>query len=454
LAIDIGEKYKKRAVKATIFIVGGYGASQVLRLAGNLILTRLLVPEYFGIMALANVVYLGLGLFSDFGISPSIIRSSRSSDTNFLNTAWTIQILRGFMLFLLSVVIAYPVAGFYDESILMLVIPTIGVNSVIIGFQSTSIILLQKELKQGQLTFIELVVQSVGLAFMIVIAYIYKNVWALVIGGLFSSTIKMIWSHLLNTEKPNRFLLEKAAIIELISFGKWIFISTAMMFLATQADRLIFGRIFSLSFLGVYAIAVIFAEIPKKIIGRVSGSVIFPLLTKYSYLSHKELKKKIEDQRSKILIILAFLVGILACFGDFLVISLYDSRYVQASWILPLLAIGIWPLILYATIDRILYVVGKPKYSSIGNLLKFIYMLVFVPFLYRIAGNFGAVLAVALNDIPVYIIINYGLIKENFSLKKQDALSTLVLLIIICFLIIVRFVFGLGFPGVASFPYN
>lgn len=61
---------KKQAVKGTIWTVVGYGGSQALRLGSNLILTRLLVPDLFGLMALVNTFIMGVALFSDIGIRP------------------------------------------------------------------------------------------------------------------------------------------------------------------------------------------------------------------------------------------------------------------------------------------------------------------------------------------------------------------------------------------------
>ncbi len=68
---------QKKAIKQSFWVVIGFGGSQFLRLISNLILTRLLIPELFGLMALVNTFIMGLYLFSDIGIRPSIIRSSR-----------------------------------------------------------------------------------------------------------------------------------------------------------------------------------------------------------------------------------------------------------------------------------------------------------------------------------------------------------------------------------------
>jgi len=447
VAILVIENYKNRAVKAAIFVVLGYGLSQVIRLAGNLVLTRLLVPEFFGIMALAHVFHRGLALFSDIGLEPGIIRSNRSNEPIFLNSAWTLQVIRGFILFGFSVVIAFPVAKIYQEPILIYVIPVIGLISIFDGFKATTLVVLSKELRQGKLTYIELTIQSIGLVIMIIIAYLYRNVWALVVGNLIASLFKTIWSHILPSKMHNSFKIEKDAVKELLSFGKWIFVSTAMMFLATQADRLLLGKLFPLSLFGIYSIAALFSELPKKIITAVSQKVIFPFISKFSYLPRKDLRSKISESRKLMLITSAVLVALFTCFGDFIILFLYDDRYVQAAWMLPILAIGIWPLILYATIDRSLYAIGKPGYSALGNLVKFIHMILLIPLLYYFMGILGAVVAVALNDIPVYIIINYGLWKEKLSLLRQDAFATFVLVVILIIILGLRLVFDMGVPG-------
>lgn len=80
---------KKLAIRGMVWTVAGYGASQILRLGSNLILTRLLFPELFGLMTLVNIFITGLHLFSDIGVGPSIIQNKRGDDPVFLNTAWT-----------------------------------------------------------------------------------------------------------------------------------------------------------------------------------------------------------------------------------------------------------------------------------------------------------------------------------------------------------------------------
>lgn len=446
---QIDKTHGKKAIEAASFVVVGFGMSQAIRLAGNIVLTRLLVPEIFGIITIARVFYIGLGLFSDVGLEPAIIRSPRANDTTFLNTAWTIQIIRSVFLAVMSAIIAYPVSLAYGEPVLVFIIPVLGLLSIPDGCRSTSLTMLGKELQQKKLTFIELTIQIVSLAVIITSALFMRNIWALLLGDLCSAVIRTLWSHAINKVRPNRLMLEKAAVRELLGFGKWIMLSTAMMFLATQADRFMLGKLFTMTWFGVYSIAVTLAELPKQIINRLNQKVIFPLVTKYSELSRNELREKMRKPRWVLLLGLAGLLAFFGSFGDLAILLLYDARYEAAAWILPMLAFGIWPLMMLSTVEGSLLAIGRPTYSAMGNLAKFLYMVIAVPLAHKTLGEFGVILVIALNDLPSYVIINIGLARERLSLIKQDLLLTLALVALTALLIGFRLIVGWGIPGMS-----
>ena len=113
-----GEGIGARVVRGSALTFLGFGGSQGLRLASNLILTRLLFPEAFGLMAIIALFLTGLQMISDVGLVTCIVRSKRGNDPAFLNTTWTIQIIRGMLLCVACILMAGPVARFYEEPIL------------------------------------------------------------------------------------------------------------------------------------------------------------------------------------------------------------------------------------------------------------------------------------------------------------------------------------------------
>ena len=419
---------KKKAVNGAVWTIVGYGFSQSLRLGSNLVLTRLLVPDLFGLMALVNVFITGLALFSDVGINPSIIRSKRGDDPVFLNTAWTIQVVRGFGLWLGCTIIAFPVSRFYEEPRLLWLIPIVGFNTILDGFNSTSIASLSRHMEISKLTLFELTGQIISVVAIVTWAWFSPTIWALVGGTAINSCCKLWLSHRLNPGQPNRLTWNKEVVREIASFGKWIFLSTAVSFLATQADRLICGKLFSLSMLGVYTVAFNFASLPKQVVQKIGDKIIFPVIAQSAELPRQQLRAKIIKKRWIVLIAQGVLLTIMVSFGDLLIVHLYDERFIDAAWILPLLSLGLWPLMLSLTSDKALFVLGNPSYVAYGNIFKFIYMLIGLPYGFSQMGVFGAVIVIAFNDIPFYAAVSYGLWREKLSTIAQDILSTLMLL--------------------------
>jgi O-antigen/teichoic acid export membrane protein len=437
---------KKQAIKGTAWTIFGYGTSQSLRLGSNLILTRLLVPELFGLMALVNVFLVGLHLFSDVGIFPSIIQNKRGEEPLFLNTAWTIQVIRGFGLWLGCLLIAFPVAQFYEEPRLQLLLPIVGLNSILNGFNSTYIAILQRRMEVGKLIRFELGTQIIALVIMITWAWFSPSIWALVVGNFIAAIVEMLWSHRLSSQFSQRFAWDKKVIKEISSFGRWIFLSTAMTFLALEIDRLILGKLFSLEMLSFYVIAFTFADIPRQIVSKVTFQVLYPLIVKYASLPRQILREKINKQRWLILLGQAIALTMMISFGDFLIKILYDARYYQATWILPILALGLWPLMLSITNDKALLAIGRPDYAAWGNFLKFIYMAIALPWGFQAYGIIGAVIVIALNDLPFYGLVAYGLSCEKLSTFKQDILATLIFMGLLSAVLTLRYTLGLGLP--------
>src|SRR2546421_7848298 len=89
---------KALVIKGSAWTIAGHGAGELIRLAKSLVLTRLLFPEAFGMMSLVGVVMYGLQMLSDVGLVQAIIRDKRGDDPDFLNTAWTMQVIRGAVL--------------------------------------------------------------------------------------------------------------------------------------------------------------------------------------------------------------------------------------------------------------------------------------------------------------------------------------------------------------------
>ena len=132
-----GHGLKRRAAFAGAWSAGAFGVGQVLRFGSNIVLSYLLVPEHFGLMALINAIVMGLMMFSDIGIGPCLVQNKRE-DAAFHNTAWTIQVFRGICLWLVACLAAYPLSQIDGWGPLLYLLPVASLTTVIAGFQSTA----------------------------------------------------------------------------------------------------------------------------------------------------------------------------------------------------------------------------------------------------------------------------------------------------------------------------
>ncbi len=356
-----GDGLIARAMRSSAWTLGGYGVAQAIRLASNLILTRLLFPETFGMMALVTIAMVGLQQFSDLGIGPSINQNRRGDDPGFLDTAWTIQVVRGFLLWAATCALAWPVSQFYGEPQLLQLLPVTGLTLVISGFNPTRIETANRHLMIGRVTLLDLASQIVGLAATIGSAIAIHSVWALVIGGIAAAIAKLVFCKLFLPGPSNRFRWEPAAAHDLIHFGKWIFVSTICGFMIAQGDRVILGKYLSLEMLGIYNIGYFLASFPLLLGGAVVGRVMIPLYRECPPAASAANYRKLHLMRMPLTALLLALLMLLAFLGVEVVGILYDSRYHLAGPIVVLIASLQLPQLIGLTYDHAALAAGDSR---------------------------------------------------------------------------------------------
>ncbi|NEQ95390.1 MAG: oligosaccharide flippase family protein [Cyanothece sp. SIO2G6] len=421
---------KKLAVRGATWTLISYGATQFLRFGSNVILAYLLVPEMFGLMALVNVVLIGLRLFSDVGIGPSIVQNERGEEPDFLNTAWTIQVYRGVGVWLVGCLIAWPVAQFYGESQLAVLLPVAALTALIAGFNSTSLFTADRRMDQSRLAVIELCGQTVSIIVMIGIASVHRSVWALVFGGLCGSTTRMLVSHLWHSDVRNRFTWNKSDALALVKFGRWIYVSTLLGFILNYGDQLIMGKFLTTRDLGIYSIAVLMTKVIQQLLNRMAQKVLFPLYSKLNHLSPIQLRPKVKKVRFALMGVFLPPLWLLVILGPELIQTVYNSEYQEAGWMLQVLAAG---LIIYVS-----SVIG-PFYLSYGNSFLFmklqavrsVLLLVCMAIGGSIAGSSGVIVGVAATRLAFYPIQTFVYNKYSLWMPKLDALGILSSIVII-----------------------
>lgn len=418
------ESVSALARRGSLISMASYGGSQLIRLGSNLILTRLLFEEAFGIMALISSVLTGLHLFSDVGIGPSIVQHARGEDARFQNTAFTIQVVRGVILWLVACALAIPIAEFYGEPELAWFLPVSALSALIGGFQSTRLWTQTRRMALGRIAVIDLFAPLGGILVMLALAYAWRNVWALVLGGVVGELLRVSMSHLVLEGTSNRFAWDRSALHELVSFGRWVFVSTVITFCATQSDRLIFGKLVSLDELGVYQIGLVMASMPVTALVHISGTVLFPA---YSRVKNEggDVAQSFLSTRWPLLLAGGWVLSGLVGGGGAAIELLYDERYYGAGFIVQVLSAGSWFLVLESTITDVLLARGQSFWMAAAGFGNLVGMMILIPLGYVLFGFHGAVMGFAGGSFIQYAVSRYAAIRGGLGGVGQDVGLTL-----------------------------
>jgi O-antigen/teichoic acid export membrane protein len=417
---------KQRGLRAGGWTFLGYGLSQAIRLGSTLVMTRLLAPEIFGVMAIATMVTVILALLSDIGLHQNIVQSRRGDERAFLDTAWVIQIVRGGALCVTAIVIAgalhvanarglFPASSVYASPVLPLVIAVTSLSALIGGFGSTRMASAHRNFNQQQLVQVEVVSQLAALAVMVALGAATHSVWAPVAGGLVATLTATVLSHTWMSGHPNRFRSEPAALRELIGFGKWIFASSAVGILAINGDRLLLGGFVDGHVLGLYAIAILMVGSIEGLLSRLFATVSLPALSEIARDDPSRLREVYYRQRVPSDLLLLFVAGLLFAAGHIVIDLLYDPRYAEAGGMLQILALSLFT-VRYGIAHQIYLAVGMPRCLAVINAVRFVSLFTVVPVLYYAWGLQAALWGIALHGLATVPFVYYF----NANLRIND----------------------------------
>jgi O-antigen/teichoic acid export membrane protein len=361
----------------------------------------------------------GFGLFSDLGIAPSIVQNPRGDEPKFLNTAWTIQLFRGVTLFIVASLVAVPIARSYELPELGPLLSAAALMGVIGGLNSTKLDTAERHLKLGRLTLIDVSAQLMATTVMLLWAWLSPSVWALVWGGLSGAALSLILGHTILDGHNGRFGWDKSAARELLRFGRWVFMSTVLMFCVSYADRLIFGAKIPVGLLGVYSIALTVSGVPVSAMHSITSKVMFPLFSRVT-AGTKELADVFRNARRLHMVMSGWMLSGFIGGGPVAIGLVYDESYSDAGWMLQLLAVSAWFGTPEMANSAAVLARGKPLWLGLGNAGKLVGMFTLIPLGFHFGEFQGALAGYVASELFRYAVSSVAVHRLGLSALRQD----------------------------------
>jgi O-antigen/teichoic acid export membrane protein len=399
----------RTAVGAGLWTLAGHGTSQAIRLLGNLLLTRLLVPEYFGVMAVATVMSVAVVMFSDLGLRQVIVRSNRAHEPLFVNTVWTLQIMQSGIIALMLVAIGAGIAyaqargmvrpgTTYASVELPLLIFGLAFGALINGLESTKLATAEKEMALRPVVLIEVGSQVAALAAMCAAAYFHPSIYVLLVGALVSGIVKVGASHLLPRGVRNRIQFSPEIAREVCRISSWIVVSSALTFLAAHLDKLLLASLLGSDAMGQFVIAALLVGAMHDVVTRISSRVAYPAITSAYERDSDALVRSYYHTRVPMDAFCLLAAATLYWFGPHLVNLLYDDRYAQAGSILSILGITLVGS-RYSVVPYLYLLLGRTGLMAAEQGIRLAGLMIAIWVGYTLNGTTGAIWGVAIGQL-------------------------------------------------------
>jgi O-antigen/teichoic acid export membrane protein len=384
-------------------------------------------------MTLVWAVLFGLQMFADTGIATTIIRDPRGDEPDFLNTAFTANVLRGLLLWVVCCLLAYPMASIYGQPSLAQLLPATGLTAVVHGFVSTSIFVRRRHMDLKRLTILGLVTDVITFALAVIWAWLDPTVWAIVGSTVAGGIFQVVASHLYLPGVRNRFRWDRSALDTFMVFGKWIYLSSAVYYLSTQSDRFLLGKYLDMGQLGIYGTATVLSGALQSAVLKINSDVLYPVYSRVMSEGAGRLKRVVQRAR------LVGDLGLIVPIATMMVLStrvidlLYDHRYHDAGWMLQILCIRLLIVTVISNDESCLIALGHPEYQFANNLCRAIAIVVAVPMGWWWSGVRGLIWAIALSELVPLVVASYGLIRHRmYSVATELRTAIFVVAGVLC----------------------
>lgn len=360
MANNFQDNYQEVTKKATRSMGWNYlslGLGKALNIITVSVLAHLLAPEYFGLVALATLTIDYLSVLNDLGLGAALIQRRQNVDES-AHVAFTLNILAGIILTIITFIIAPYAATFFKEPQVTAILRWLGLTFILSSFGSIHNVLLQRDLNFRKKIIPELGNTIVKAIISIGLAAAGFGVWSLVIGQLIGASIASLLLWILLPWRPI-FSWNIAIGKELFTYGFSIMGNNALTVWEQNFDYFIIGLIYDPTALGVYALAY---RLPQALVLSILWSMTSVLFPTFSSLQDQKgaLKKSfLSVLRYVELLVTPLCLGMFIA-ADPLIRVLFGEQWVAAIPILRVLSLYAWVVSIGYHVGDIYKAIGRP----------------------------------------------------------------------------------------------
>lgn len=249
---------------------------RLIGIISTLILARVLVPDDFGVIAMAALVIGLIDVLFDVGVNVALIQNTAATPAHY-HTAWTLRLMQAASATLLIIVAAPFAADYFKDPRITPVLQVSAVGVLLVALENIGVIDFQKHMRfQLDFRFV-FIKRFAGFVVTIAAAFLLKSYWALVIGSLTGRALGVALSYALHPMRP-RLSLEKFK--DIFAVSQWMILRSIANYLNTNMHKFIVGGRTDAATIGGYALAQQISGMPSSELLAPLNRVLFPAFVK------------------------------------------------------------------------------------------------------------------------------------------------------------------------------
>ena len=417
----------KKAFIGSLTLTFSRLSERLLGLVSTLITARLLLPEDFGLVAIAMIV---IGFFSIMAMTGSnqyIIQKESVSEQD-LDTAWTLDLIMKGGIFLLLIIIAPLISEYYEDERLTNVIYVLSTMLLFSAFSNPALMLKHRDQAYRPIFILDVARKIFAISTVITVAYVYRNYWAMVCGHIVSNAVGFIGSYLVVRYRPK---LSFHGLKEQWLFSKWMLSKGFMGYFRSQVDTIIVSHFYGTSQVGGYHVTKYISTMPGS---QIITPATSPLLATFSRTKNQPAEFEHQVKLTLLVLqVLAFpMTAYLFVFSQPLVGLLLGEKWLNFSHIFAILALLTLPLAIGNVVSQILTSKRQVQTLFYYDLLSLIAVCVALLLVRDFALPQFAWVRVMMDYFAVLLLFSFSLYKYT-GIKFLSTLLTFVVTVTVAF---------------------
>ncbi|HEY5607137.1 MAG TPA: lipopolysaccharide biosynthesis protein [Alphaproteobacteria bacterium] len=336
----------RRSLRGGAVTIGAQALKMVLQFAAVIVLTRLLPPAAFGMVAMAAALYAALEVLKELGLSAATIQKPDLKQAEVSALFW-MNTSAGAVIALALFLAAPLIAAFYGQPELVEITRWLALGFLMSGLTVQHWALLRRQMRFGAIAVMETGAEMIGLAAGIALAVSGADYWALVVQRLTGPGLTMVGCWLLCRWRPSAPALVPG-MGQLVLFGASVMGSNVAAAITRNLDQVMIGWLWGAAWLGIYERATRLLLLPLNNLNGPIYAVAMPMLSRLVG-QHERYRSAFREIIEKLAMLTAPAGALLAVTCDWVVELLFGHGWSAATPVVAAFAVAVaWLPIVYA----------------------------------------------------------------------------------------------------------